>query len=237
MRRGGRGLTLALTLAPALACFAAANACAQASGSVSLVSGYYYRGIGYSQGDPVAQFNLSFDTRSGFYAGAFASLLKMSAAPRGVYAIGYAGYARRMTSGASWEVGGSNHTFSSMSSLNYREVYAGLGGERLSGRVSYSPAYLGTTMRTVYGELNGGMALSEDVGLFARVGYLRPVSSVPRYTSGTRVDGRIGIAVSIDAWKVQAAWDALHAEKGEYARYSGSIGSRSGLVLTVGRAF
>lgn len=241
MRRRWRGqalaLNLALTLAPALAFLAAADACAQASGSVSLVSDYYYRGVGYSKGEPVAQFNLSFDTRSGFYAGSFASLLKMSGTPRGVYAIGYAGYARRMTSGTSWEVGGSNHTFSSMSSLNYREVYAGLGGERLSGRVSYSPAYLGTAMRTVYGELNGGVALDDNVGLFARVGYLRPVSAIPRYTSGARVDGRIGVAVSIEAWKMQAAWDALHAGKGEYARYSGSIGSRSGLVLTVGRAF
>lgn len=225
---------LALALA---SCLAGGNACAQASGSVSLVSDYYYRGIGYSKGDPVAQFNLSFDTRSGFYAGAFASLLKMSGTPRGVYAIGYAGYARRMTSGPSWEVGASNHTFSTMSALNYREVYAGLGGDRLSGRVSYSPAYLGTSMRTLYGELNGGVALTDDIGLFARVGYLRPVSEVPRYTSGARVDGRIGISVSIDAWKMQAAWDALHAERGAYARSSGSIGSRNGLVLTAGRSF
>ncbi len=225
---------LALAL---VSCLAGGNACAQASGSVSLVSDYYYRGIGYSKGDPVAQFNLSFDTRSGLYAGAFASLLKMSGTPRGLYAIGYAGYARRMRSGLSWEAGGSNHTFSTMSALNYREVYAGLGGDRFSGRVSYSPAYLGTSMRTLYGELNGGVALTDDVGLFARVGYLRPVSPVPRYTSGARVDGRIGISVSIDAWKMQAAWDALHAEKGEYARYSGSIGSRSGMVLSVGRVF
>ncbi|RSZ60646.1 hypothetical protein HF313_18945 [Massilia atriviolacea] len=225
---------LALALA---SCLAAGQACAQASGSVALVSDYYYRGVGYSKGDPVAQFNLSFDTRSGFYAGSFASLLKMSGAPRGVYAIGYAGYARRMRSGPSWEVGASNHTFSTMSGLNYREVYAGLGGERLSGRVSYSPAYLGTSMGTVYGELNGGVALSDDVGLFARVGYLRPVSTVPRYSSGTRVDGRIGIGVSVDAWKVQAAWDALHAQRGAYARSSGTIASRNGLVLTVGRSF
>ena len=218
-------------------CLAGGNACAQASGSVSIVSDYIYRGVGYSKGDPVAQFNLSFDTRSGFYAGTFASLLKMDGAPRGVYAIGYAGYARRMASGRSWEVGVSNHTFSTMSALNYREVYAGLGGDGLSGRVSYSPAYLGTSMGTVYAELNGGVALTDDVGLFARVGYLRPVSSVPRYTTGTRVDGRIGIGVSIEAWKVQAAWDALHAERGAYARSSGSTGSRNGLVLTVGRSF
>ncbi|NHZ63170.1 TorF family putative porin [Massilia genomosp. 1] len=218
-------------------CLAGGNACAQASGSVSLVSDYYYRGVGYSKGDPVAQFNLSFDTRSGFYAGTFASQLKMSGTPRGVYAIGYAGYARRMTAGPSWEVGASNHTFSSMSALNYREVYAGLGGDRLSGRVSYSPAYLGTSMRTLYGELNGGVALTDDVGLFARVGYLRPVSKVPRYTSGARADARIGVSMSIESWKVQAAWDALHAERGAYARSSGSIGSRNGLVLTVGRSF
>jgi uncharacterized protein (TIGR02001 family) len=226
-----------LTLAQALACLAAGDACAQASGSVSLVSDYYYRGVGYSKGDPVAQFNLSFDTRSGFYAGTFASLLKMSGTPRGVYAIGYAGYARRMTSGPSWEVGASNHTFSTMSALNYREVYAGLGGDRFSGRVSYSPAYLGTSMRTVYAELNSGVAVSDVVGLFARVGYLRAVSPVPRYTSGTRVDGRIGIGVSVEAWKLQAAWDALHAEQGAYAPASGSIRSRNGLVLTVGRSF
>lgn len=218
-------------------CLAGGKACAQASGSIALVSDYYYRGVGYSKGDPVAQFALSFDTRGGWYAGTFASLLKMRGAPRGVYAIGYAGYAQRMKSGASWEIGASNHTFSSMSALNYREVHAGVGGERLSGRVSYSPAYLGSSMRSVYGELNGGLALTGELGLFARIGYLRAMSAVPRYTSGTRVDGRIGIGAGIDAWKVQLAWDALHAEQGAYAPARGSIRSRNSMVLTVGRAF
>jgi uncharacterized protein (TIGR02001 family) len=241
LHRGRSAFPPALVLAPvlafALASLGAGKACAQASGSVSLVSDYYYRGVGYSKGDPVAQFNLSFDTRSGFYAGSFASLLAMNGAPRGIYAIGYAGYARRMQSGRSWEVGASNHTFSTMSRLNYREVYAGLGGERLSGRLSYSPAYLGTSMRTMYGELNGALAVSEAVGLFARVGYLHPLSAVPRYASGSRIDARIGLAVGIEAWKAQLAWDALHAEQGAYARTSGSIGSRNGLVLSIGRSF
>ncbi|MDM5180182.1 TorF family putative porin [Massilia sp. DJPM01] len=225
---------LALVLA---CCVAGSDARAQASGSLSLVSDYYYRGVGYSKGDPVAQFNLSFDTRSGWYAGAFASLLKMNNTPRGLYAIGYAGYARRMAAGGSWEAGASNHTFTTMSALNYREAYVGLGSDRLSGRVSYSPAYMGTAMRTVYSEVNGGLALSDDVGLFARVGYLRAVSAVPRYTSGTRLDGRIGIGLSVDAWKLQAAWDALHAQQGAYAPSREGIASRSALVLTVSRAF
>ncbi|MDQ1919396.1 TorF family putative porin [Massilia pseudoviolaceinigra] len=225
---------LALALA---CCVAGGDARAQASGSMSVVSDYYYRGVGYSKGDPVPQFNLSFDTRSGWYAGTFASMLKMSGTSRGLYAIGYAGYARRMAAGGSWEAGGTNHTFSTMSALNYREVYVGLGSDRLSGRVSYSPAYMGTAMRTVYSEVNGGLALNDDVGLFARIGYLRAVSAVPRYTSGPRLDGRIGIGVSIEAWKLQAAWDALHAEQGTYARTGGSIRSRNGLVLSVTRSF
>ncbi|MCE3604250.1 TorF family putative porin [Massilia sp. P8910] len=225
-------------LAIALACcVAGSDARAQASGSLSLVSDYYYRGVGYSKGDPVPQFNLSFDTRSGWYAGAFASMLKMSGSGRGVYAIGYAGYARRMESGGSWEAGATNHSFTTMSNLNYREVYVGLGSDRVSGRVSYSPAYMGATMRTMYSEVNGGLALSDDVGLFARIGYLRALSAVPRYTSGTRLDGRIGMSMSVDAWKLQAAWDALHAKQGVYAPSSEGIRSRSGLVLSLSRAF
>ena len=59
----------------------ASEACAQVSGSVTLVSDYRYRGISLSDGRPTAQLSVAYDRPDGWYMGAFASRVRLRPAP------------------------------------------------------------------------------------------------------------------------------------------------------------
>lgn len=209
-----------------------APAAAQVSGSVALVSDYLYRGISLSDGKPVPQLALVYDHADGWYLGAFASRLrKIYGTESGSTYISYAGYSRRLASGASWEAGVSNYAFPASSGMNFQEVYAGLATERISGRVSYSPHYLFQGLRTVYGELSASHPLRGNLSLFAHAGYLGSLREGRNQWPVRRTDARIGLGLSVESWEAQLAWADAH-QRGPYQ--SVSDGS---LVLSVKRRF
>lgn len=219
-----------------LCCLPAAAAHAQLSGSAGLVSDYMYRGISLSAGKPAARLALDFDGADGWFAGG--QLVSGQLAPqahRNAQWLGYAGYARRLESGLSWEAGVSAYAFHGAPDWNFREVFAGLSYDNVTARLHYAPDYLGFGQRTVYAELNGGTQFSSAWRLFWHGGYL----AAPGHASSSRVEGRIGAGTARDGWQVQLSLDAARFKGQGGGAYAGASAAtvHGKLVLGLARSF
>jgi uncharacterized protein (TIGR02001 family) len=193
---------------------------AQISGSASMVSDYVFRGVSLSDGDPEPQIHLGYDHPSGWYAGAFASRVKLH--DHGdEQLITYAGYTRQLQSGLSWEAGATNSAFLQTARYNYAEIFAGLASDNLSGKIYYSPNYYGENVRTAYAEINGTYEVRSHVHLLGHVGFLRVLSSTgglaPPLTR--RFDTRFGVSAGIGDWTCQLAWIATEKDRTIYPQY------------------
>jgi uncharacterized protein (TIGR02001 family) len=199
--------------------FACGAAWGQTSGSVSVVSNYLFRGISLSEGNPVPQVNLSYDSPAGWYAGGFASRIALEGNPGTAQLVGYAGYSRRWLNGLSWETGATATQYLQNTAEDYMEVFAGLGSEHFSGRVYASPNYLGQNVRSLYAELNADYPFLERFHLLAHVGYLR-VPPVSFATVSTRFDSRVGISAGLRDWNFQLSWVAIERSSATYPYYT-----------------
>jgi uncharacterized protein (TIGR02001 family) len=215
-----------------------ADASAQISGSVNLVSDYRYRGVSLSHGDPAAQIAVAYDDAQGWYAGAFASTVRLAApSNRGAQGIAFVGYAKQWPSGVSFEVGADYAAFTGTRGYEYPEAYWGFAFENVSGRLYYAPRYFGSDGGAVYGELNGAQRVHDRVRLLAHVGILQinggnPYSGWPDH----RVfDGRAGVGIDIDPFNVQLSWVGISAASAAYPITG--IRSRNGVVLTLSWPF
>jgi uncharacterized protein (TIGR02001 family) len=224
----GRGAGLALL---ALAAFAWAGAAqAETAFSAAVSSDYRFRGISLSDGRPALTASFNYDAEGGGYVGLTG--VAAATAHNGFQALGYqayAGYARRLGSGDSWDVGVA-HTditeyYRPPYAVRYSEVYAGWAGRNLSAHVYYSPSYLGERVATVYANLDGSITPSPDWRLFAHAGVLTPVTR--RAGSDLRnpqYDARVGVARRIRSVELQlsgvtvgpdADYPANHPQKRE----------------------
>jgi uncharacterized protein (TIGR02001 family) len=232
----------AATLAAALAlCSTLAEA--QFSGSVTAVSDYRYRGASLSDGKPAVQLALVYDDASGWYAGAFASSVRVGpTSSRGVQGIGFVGYAWRAEDGTSYEVGLSHSSIhaSDAPSYSYPEVYAGVAFGNLSARIYYAPSYFGDHSETLYGEINAAYPLSDSVRLVAHGGVLHSRAGLGNvygyyYERPEWVfDARIGIAVAFDAFEAQLSGVAV-SSSAAYAAIGNA--SRQAVVLLLSWSF
>ena len=221
----------------------ASEACAQVSGSVTLVSDYRYRGISLSDGRPTAQLSVSYDRPDGWYAGAFASRVRFR--PRSsdeTQLLTYLGYARRSSSGLSWELGAKYAAFTGRYDYDYPEVYVGLASDRLGARIYYAHRYFGADAPLTYIELNGAHELSDRLRLMAHLGWSRRSGS-GRMTYGTdrhRFDVRLGIGVVLEGFDLQLAWvttDGSDADAYAPIPPIGSGAARQTWVLSVSRSW
>lgn len=175
----------------------------QASASVSLTSEYSVRGVSFSDGRPAPQLSIAYDAAEGWYVGAFAAPRLTLGERSGVTQLtAYGGYAHRLASGLSLEAGASNTAFQHASEYTYREIYAGLASDRISGRVYLAPTYYGYEGRSAYGELNGFHPLQEHLKLVAHIGVLHTKAATVR----DRIDVRLGIGYDTGDCNVQLAW-------------------------------
>jgi len=220
----------------------ASEACAQLSGTISGVTDYRYRGVTLSDKRPAAQFGITYDAPGGAYVGVFGSTVRL-APPVGAnfQFIGFAGYAARITSAVSLEVGGDYAAFTGSSEDNYGEIFVGAAIDRGNARVYYSPRYFGSGTDSWYGELNATQPLVPRVELTAHVGILRasyPVYHGPYFYGSSAknvVDGRIGVAVDFDLGRVELAWVGISAKNAAY--YIGGTSSPNTVVLTLSHSF
>ena len=233
MRRTGEAGLRSAALLLALA----AHACAQAqvSGSVALVSDYQYRGVSLSEGKSVPQLTLVYDDPAGWYVAGFASRMRLHYVPSAdLQYVGYAGYSRRLASGLSWEGGVAAYAYPDWASGNYREVFAGLTGERVSGKLSYSPNFLGLNSATLYAEINASYPLRANVSLFGHAGYQ---ASLGGDASIRRADGRVGLGLHVQAWQFQLAFSGAQQRDAASRTYRTKNELARSLILNVVRRF
>jgi uncharacterized protein (TIGR02001 family) len=190
------------------------------SGSASLLSDYRFRGQALSDGQPVPQLALNVDSAGGWYAGGYASGATYGEL-RGAQLLGYAGYAARLAGGGSWEAGCSSTVFTQWRQADYQECYAGLAGERFSGRLYFAPQYLGRPTRTVYAEANFFYPLHPRLNLSAHAGLLRNLSggSWAGIPAGSRYDLRLAASIPLGDWSLQLARVQSKADSISYLHY------------------
>lgn len=167
----------------------------------ALSSDFVARGMSLSRGQAAPQLRVDLDA-GGWYAGALLARVRYAYADARAQALAYAGYAQRLPSGLSWEAGALQSTLAG-SAYRYHEFYAGLAGDRLAGRLYYSPSYYGDAP-TVYAELNGSRPLRDGLALVGHLGILRPLGSAEDEVR-SRIDLRAGLSLDTGNWNVQLA--------------------------------
>lgn len=203
-----QSLAGAARFAAACACLLAVHCGAhgQVSGSVALASEVSARGVSLSDGRTAPQLSVSYDAATGWYAGASAAPRLTVAGRTGVTRlVAYAGYARRLPSGLSWDAGASSTSFTHLSGYNYREIFLGLASDRLSGRLYFSPEYYGYRGRAAYLELTGFHPVGERIKLIVQAGVLHGLKGLAADTRD-RVDTRLAISYDAGQVNVQLAW-------------------------------
>jgi len=217
---------------------AAAEACAQVSASASIVSDYRYRGTSLSRGDPALQASVAYDDASGLYGGLFASNVQFAISPhRQLQAVAYGGYARRLERGLSAEVGATYAAFTGPGTYDYAEAYAGIAEEGLSARIYYASRYFGRDSGAWYAELNVAQPLADRVRLTTHVGLLANSGGDTTYGPTDRrvLDGRVGIAIELEAFTVQVSWVGIGSTRTGYPISEGE--RRNTVVAELSRAF
>jgi len=226
----------AVTICIALVC--ADAAAEQLSGSLSAVSDYRYRGVSLSGNNPAVQGSINYDDASGFYAGAFVSTARFAfESSRELQAISFFGYAWRLPSGVSGEIGADYALFTRTHDYDYPEVYCGFTSGIWSGRLYYAPRYFGGDGNAIYGELNAAQPLSDRFRIIAHGGVLWSKSGNSYDGSGERVtfDARIGVGVDLDRFSVELSWVGLSNSRSAYPFTVN--GGRNGPVVALTLAF
>ena len=216
------------------------SACAQVSGSATLLSDYRFRGASLSDGQPAVQLGVAWERDDGWYAGAFASSTQLYGRP-GAQLLTYLGYAHRLHAGLSWEAGAEYAAFSRYPGDNYPEFYLGLASNKLSGRIYYAPRYFSEEHAALYAELNGTRALNERFRLLGHVGWLQRSGRDADPDQGAqrrRLDVRIGVGASLGGFDLQLARVASDGSRGTYSGYPTDGDADDGAwVMSVSRSW
>ena len=140
---------------------------AQYSGSVSLLSDYRFRGISETDRRPALQAEVTYDHASGVFAGALASNAKLDASASGLAVQAYAGYAKSISEGSSWDAGAIRYFFPrppTAPSFDYTEVFAGITWNAVNARLYHSHDYFGSGAYARYLEFNGSEVTKNVAG-------------------------------------------------------------------------
>lgn len=235
-----RGVLLRGAFAWAL--LSAGTACAQVSARLALVSDYRFRGVSLSDERPAVQASIAYDHADGWYAGAFASSVRIGPDyDTQAQLLPYAGYARRLRSGMSWDAGVQYALFSGNMDYDYPEFHIGLTSTHLSARAYYAPRYFGVSAPVIYGEIDGVYPVSSQVRLLGHAGWLHrgSASELDQYLERHRFDARIGIGVASAGFDLQLAWVFTEGQSGRLPVYApcGDCIDRSGWVLSLSRSW
>ena len=186
---------------------------AQIGASLTIESQYRLRSFAPSNRKPSASLNLSYDHKSGFYAGG--SAIVFDASKGRVSQLGfmeYAGFVKPLKHGPALDVGVFNtdltrYTDARATPLKYTEVYAGATSRNVSLHAYYSPNYLRGGSHTVYLDVSGAVRPRDKWRLFARGGALIPVNDQARAgLLRTRYDVRAGVARELGPAELNLSW-------------------------------
>ena len=203
-----------------MALLIAGPACAQVSGSVTLLSDDRYHGQSLSDGKPGAQLALAWDRGDGWYAGLQLSRVRFSDTDADIgaqlRAAPYLGYVHAVRPGLNAEAGVQYNGFSTSRHYDFAEVYVGLSGERVRTRLSWMPRYFGQTAAE-YAEVNGDHPLHGRVHAVGHIGALRfpHAEGYSRPVNPWRIDIAAGLGVSVRGLDVQATWTTVRGASRE----------------------
>jgi uncharacterized protein (TIGR02001 family) len=212
---------------------------AQISGSLTVTSDERWRGRSLSAGQPAATAALSYDDRSGFYVDAAATGALIDDGVRLIGGAADAGYAWRLPSDVSLDIGITHRQFtryfSGGRSTGYSEVYAGVNGRSLSASVRYSPNYFRRGASMIYGSVDGVLRPAPRWRVIGHVGAITYLNgpAVPRLRS-TQYDYSLGVARQQGRVELRLAWTG----GGPYRDYyDGGGHSKKALVLSAAIGF
>jgi uncharacterized protein (TIGR02001 family) len=201
---------------------------------VSVFSDDRFRGVSVSDGRPVGTLELSYDAPNGLYASLSGSVV--AARGEGIRALSLifnGGYAKQLRSGLTVDAGIVHSRYSHYSGLasgrDYTEIYAGLAGKILGGRISVSPNYFGAARWTVHSEVDVHFDLSQRTSLEGEAGLLVPLGD-SGYEGNLRAqfDARLSIAQRAGRLTFHAA---VTGRGGSAALYGRREHDRVALVL------
>lgn len=168
---------------------------AEITGNVSAVSDYIWRGIGQSSGDPAIQGGIDYSHESGFYAGTWASNVDFgNCCDENVEVDLYTGF--RGGDAVTWDLGIIYYWYPGADDIDFPEIYAGLGWEWLSGKVSYSNDFGNSDESAVYLEANAAYDLPKNFGLNAHVGY-SDGDAIDLFYGDSYMDWSVGVTYNI----------------------------------------
>ncbi len=223
----------------ALALLVAGPACAQVSGSVTLLSDYRYRGTSLSDGLPTAQAVVAWDRSDGWYGGLQMSRVRFMYPDTGaeLQAIAYAGYVRVLHAGLSAETGVQYTGYTQSHRYDEPDVYVGVSGRQWHSRLSWTPHYFGQSPAW-YAELDGSHALRAPWRVIGHVGVLqtREYGEYDHAPQRVRADAAAGIAVVLHGFDLRATWMTVDA--GTHAAcVPWQCGAHNGWVLSLSRSW
>jgi uncharacterized protein (TIGR02001 family) len=191
-----RGLGSRLLPLAALFLALAAPARAEPAFSGTIASDDRYRGDSTSGNRPVATFSIAYDDAHGPYLGISLTAVATGEGIEPLRSIQYFGYAQRLKSGVSLDVGVSHwissHYDTGAYGRDFTEAYVGIVGRRMSSHIFFSPDYDGHGGASVYAEVNDLLLDRGNWSLTGHVGALAPPREPVERRRRLEVDGRLG---------------------------------------------
>lgn len=187
----------------------AAPATAQVAARIGIDSDYRLRGYSLTHDRPALSAQLSYDHPSGLYASVL-GLGEVGADNRFLGVIGSTGYATRLNSAVSLDVGLLRSQIRGATDgalgFDYTQFYAGTYVGPVSARLSYSPDYRRAGQSTVYGQLEAGFEPGTDWRVSGHAGMLVYLTTAGFYQAGeTHRDWRFSVTRQLRPAEVHAA--------------------------------
>jgi uncharacterized protein (TIGR02001 family) len=193
-----QGMTALVLLA------SAAVAHAEFSGTVTATTDYDWRGVTQTAQNPALQGSLDFASDMGFHAGAWASNVDFGGGDPNIEIDLYAGWGGGET--FPWDVGIVYYTYTGESSFNFPEIYGSLGWEWITGKISYSWDFAGTSETAFYYEGNVDYPLPANFSLLGHLGYSDGDGIEAAYGQDNYMDWSAGIGYTWGHFDFALKW-------------------------------
>jgi uncharacterized protein (TIGR02001 family) len=193
-----QGMTALVLLA------SAAVAHAEFSGTVTATTDYDWRGVTQTAQNPALQGSLDFASDMGFHAGAWASNVDFGGGDPNIEIDLYAGWGGGET--FPWDVGIVYYTYTGESSFNFPEIYGSLGREWITGKISYSWDFAGTSETAFYYEGNVDYPLPANFSLLGHLGYSDGDGIEAAYGQDNYMDWSAGIGYTWGHFDFALKW-------------------------------
>ena len=172
----------------------AATVHAEITGTVTAVSDYDFRGVTQTKQNPALQGSIDYSHVSGFYVGAWGSNVDFgNCCDENVEVDIYAGF--RGGDAVTYDVGLIYYSYPGADSIDFPEIYAGIGYKWLSGKIWYSNDFGNYDDSTMYYEANANFPLPANFAVSGHVGYSDGVKAA--YGQDNYTDWSVGVTYAL----------------------------------------